>query len=894
MKKSLLFCLFCVVVSVLVSNRLLGNAHAQNLQIENNEIRITAEFAKLPLNKVLRFIQKEYGFSFAYDGKALKNVIITASFNDASITEVLDEICLKHQIAYQNIDGTYVFYEGRESINPVAVQPKKINFTLEGRVLDLNTREPLPFANVREAIETLGSASNVEGYFTLREVSNDTALIVVSYIGYRSGEIRLHPDSAMNEVTVLLKRDFGLLPEVTVFPEATQSIVEGEFPGMSSLNMATLEVLPNIGETDIVRAFQLLPGISGTTESNAEFHVRGGASDENLILLDGFTLYHVDHFYGLFSGFNSNSIKNARIHKGVLSAEFGGRGSAVLELTAKNGNLLRPNTQIDLGLMSFSALIESPILANQASMMLSFRRSFSDILFSPLYQSLFSNIYQRSVQSINQAQVDPFSDNPPSFYFYDLHFKVGFETKNKDRFALSFYSGEDQLDLSYEDLTEDGRLGIQYNDQSDWGNIGVSGKWSRQWNPAHFTNATLGFSSFQSELFGFDVQDNRFIGFVDTLFFDRNTRLDDATLRLDHTWAQVNHEVKMGLHWSNYDISNSSLNQAESTLVESESANFIALYAQDTWRPNEAWEVLGGMRLNSYSKRDGPSLNPRLLAKWMCKKRWALHAGIGVNEQVIRRVQRQNLFFNTADVWALANNENGLPVLRSRQINSGVAWRKDQWKVQADFFWVMKNGVIEDVMLLNGLTAPLSNQNYLTGTGNTYGAELLLKKEQGKHSGWLAYTFTYNLNDFNLPSEDLIPSLFNQLHEFKAIYLFRKGPWKAAATWVYGSGIPTTDYLGNYQVELLPNQSTNWPGFGALLGSRLPAYHRLDLSGDYGFSWRGTNVFLGLSVFNVYDRLNVRDQQFYVTGVSQNGLNVELSQLAYLGFTPSLQISVKW
>ena len=305
MKKSLLVGLFCVMVSALVSNQLLGNSFVQDLQTENNEKRITAEFTKLPLNKVLRSIQKEFGYSFAYDGKALKNVIITASFDSASITEVLDELCLKNQIEYQNVDGTYVLYESRESTNPIAVQPKRINFPLEGRVLDLNTREPLPFANVRETNESLGSATNVEGYFTLREVSSDTALIVVSYIGYRSQEIRLHPDSAMNSLKVYLKRDFGLLPAVTVFPEATQSIVEGEMPGISSLNMATLDVLPNIGETDIVRAFQLLPGISGTTESNADFHVRGGASDENLILLDGFTLYHVDHFYGLFSGFNS-------------------------------------------------------------------------------------------------------------------------------------------------------------------------------------------------------------------------------------------------------------------------------------------------------------------------------------------------------------------------------------------------------------------------------------------------------------------------------------------------------------------------------------------------------------------------------------------------------------
>ncbi len=862
--------------------------------LQEDSTRISASFDEVPLHRVLKTIQKDFNYSFAYDGKALKQFIVTARFTKASINEVLDELCYSRGLNYENVDGTFVIFKQERVTAHTKVSPTRTNFTVEGRILDASSLEPLPFANVREKGEQMGASSNLEGYFQLFNVSSDTAEMVISYIGYQTQIYRFQPSDEKKPIQVLLNKDEGLLPEVTVLSKLGEVMSTGELPGIYSLNMSVMEMLPNIGEQDVVRSFQLLPGISATTESSAEFHVRGGASDENLIMLDGFTLYHVDHFYGLFSGFNSNSIKNARIHKGVLSSEYGGRGSAVLELTAKNGNLLRPNTRVDLSLMSFSALIESPILAKQASMMLSFRRSFSDVVFSPLYQSLFNNVYERSIQSNNQASVDPFSETPPRFYFYDLHFKVGFETSQKDRFALSFFSGQDQLDLSYEDLSSDLRLRVQYNDLSEWGNLGVSGKWSRQWRPDHFTNATLGYSSYQSSLFGFDVQDNRFIGFVDTVFFDRNTRLDDATFRLDHTWNQEHHEVKAGGHFTNYSIDNQSLNEGRSAAGQEGSAQLFSLYVQDTWKKNERFEVLGGWRLNAYSRRDGMSINPRLLVKWMPKKTWQWRVGIGVNEQFIRRVQRQNLLLNTADLWTLASGDEGVPSLRSRQITGGVSWMKSPWTLTLDGFWVMKEGVVEDVQLLNGLTPPLSNQDYLFGDGMVLGGELLLKRELGKHSAWLGYTLSYNQNDFQLPAEDLIPARFLETHELKAVYLFRSGPWKASAIWVYGSGIPTTNYLGNYDVNLLPNQTSNWAGFGALLGDRLPAYHRLDLSLDYAFSIGGANVFAGLSCFNVYDRLNVRDQQFYVSGLTQDGLSVELSQLAYLGFTPSIQISVQW
>lgn len=855
---------------------------------------ISASFEDVPLNKVLRSLQKEFGYSFAYDGKALKSFLISAVFESASITEVLDELCYPRGLNYEDVEGTFVIFRQERTITQSRTSPTRTNFTFEGRILDANSLEPLPFANVREKGEQMGASSNVEGYFQLFNVSSDTAQIVISYIGYQTKNYRFKAGDENGPIQILLNRDEGLLPEVTVLSDLGEVMSRGELPGVYSLNMSVMEVLPNIGENDVVRSFQLLPGISATTESSAEFHVRGGASDENLLLLDGFTLYHVDHFYGLFSGFNSNSIKNARIHKGVLSAEYGGRGSAVLELTAKNGNLLRPNTRVDLSLMSVSALIESPILDQQASMMLSFRRSFSDVVFSPLYQSLFNNVYERSIQSSDRSSVDPFNETPPSFYFYDLHFKVGFETSQRDRFALSFFSGQDQLDLSYEDLSSDSRLRVQYNDLSEWGNLGVSGKWSRQWRPDHFTNATLGYSSYQSALFGFDVQDNRFIGFVDTVFFDRNTRLDDATFRLDHTWNQEHHELKAGFHLTNYSIDNQSLNEGISGVGQEGSAQLFSLYGQDTWKKNEHFEVLGGWRLNAYSRRQGMSINPRLLVKWMPKKNWEWRAGLGVNEQFIRRVQRQNLLLNTADQWTLASGDEGVPSLRSRQITGGFSWSKAAWKLELDGFWVMKEGVVEDVQLLNGLTPPLSNQDYLFGEGMVLGGELLLKRERGRHNAWLAYTLSYNQNDFQLPADDFIPARFLETHELKAVYLFRSGPWKASAIWVYGSGIPTTNYLGNYDVNLLPNQTSNWPGFGAVLGDRLPAYHRLDLSVDYAFSLRGANVFAGLSCFNVYDRLNVRDQQFYVSGLTQDGLSVELSQLAYLGFTPSIQISVQW
>jgi len=203
-----------------------------------------------------------------------------------------------------------------------------------------------------------------------------------------------------------------------------------------------------------------------------------GASDENLVLYDGFTIYYLDHFYGVFLAFNANSIKNVRLHRGVYEPKFGGRASSILEITGKQGNLNETNVKLNLNFMSAGLHLESPILGERASMMLSMRRSYTDLVFSAPYRQLFNGVYNNSVLPSQSTEVNAFGgDEQPDFHFYDITAKVGFTTESEDRFSLSVYSGRDDLSIGYEEKTIDGRFEIEYNDRSSWGNTGAGLNW---------------------------------------------------------------------------------------------------------------------------------------------------------------------------------------------------------------------------------------------------------------------------------------------------------------------------------------------------------------------------------------------------------------------------------
>ncbi len=278
-----------------------------------------------------------------------------------------------------------------------------------------------------------------------------------------------------------------------------QWLKASEQVSMLKMTPSKLATLPSLGERDIFRSFQLMPGISAANEHNSGLYVRGGTPDQALTLYDGFTVYNVDHLYGFFSAFNSNSIKDVQLYKGVFDAKYGGRLSSVVEITGKDGNNRRFNAGGDLSLLSANIWLEKPF-SEKFTTIITARRSWK----GPLYQKIFDRFSGEEDDTQNTPFGGQFGNAQVSSYFYDINAKATWKPNEKDVFSLSFYNGADKLDNSITPQLPSGfgggggRLRLGITDLTNWGNTGASLKWSRKWNERLYANTLVSYSNYFS------------------------------------------------------------------------------------------------------------------------------------------------------------------------------------------------------------------------------------------------------------------------------------------------------------------------------------------------------------------------------------------------------------
>ncbi len=317
--------------------------------------------------------------------------------------------------------------------------------------------------------------------------------------------IKLNLDIAKNSLDIALLRSEIYLEKISVTAEKEKIFrVNPNAVSSVSISPKLIEKLPNFGEVDIMRAFQLLPGISGSNETSAGLYVRGGTPDQNLILFDGMSIYHVDHFYGFFSAFNANSIDDVELYKGGFPAEFGGRTSSVLDIKGKPADMQNFNLGGSLSLLSVNAFTEIPIVKDKLSLQISFRRSYTDVIKSGLYNNIF-DMYNDSEDETSLGggpggrggrQMETFE---PSFYFYDLNSKLSFKPTKKDLFTFSFYNGKDNLDNSRsQTFGTNSENSTEIKDIVEWGNIGTSTGWQRNWTDKFMSDLSVSYSNYFS------------------------------------------------------------------------------------------------------------------------------------------------------------------------------------------------------------------------------------------------------------------------------------------------------------------------------------------------------------------------------------------------------------
>ena len=777
---------------------------------------------------------------------------------------------------------------------------------LTGTVRDSLNNETLPNAVVSLVGESLRTLTDEFGRFTLVNVTAGEHTIRVEFLGYAPFEM-LVTGSEAAAVTILMSPQAIGIEGVTV--ETSTDIVQAtDEISTVTLSPRNLVKLPSLGETDIFRALQLLPGVSGTNDATSGLFIRGGTPDENLVLLDGMTVDHVDHFFGVFSAFNSDAIKDVRLHKGGFPAEFGGRTSSVVEMIGKSGDNENYNMSGGMNLLSGRALTEVP-LGGKGSWLVSARRSYTDIIRTGLYNNIFSTLEGADEEAGPTAPTfggggrgggpgggrggfGNFQQQSiqPDFSFYDVNSKLTFTPTDGDVLALSVYAGEDKLDESAlgQDIT--GRNGQTRTtpdrvDVSNWGNRGASGRWSRAWSGRFTSDALVAYSEYFSKA-SLDVASARF-----ARGFRENNQVTDFTARVDNSWRlSQGSDVRFGLQTTrsdvSYDFQQLQGDSVRGGLNLGGEGTLSSAYAQHRWLPSDRVEITLGLRTSTYDQTSDLYWEPRASAQFRVNDRVRIKGAWGRYHQFVKRVENEDVLEGSRDFWVLAGDDLDPSFAEHRII--GVSYDNPDWLFDVEAYDKALDGVSQFSTRLRRTPNQTLDDLFFSGVGHARGVEVLVQKKRGQLTGWVGYTLSeveYELADFN--NGNSFPASHDQLSEFKSVVMYQAGPWSLSSTWVYGSGKPYTIPEAQYPIELLDGRTLTYIHVGEKNGQRLPAYHRLDVAASRRFETATLFYELNLSLFNVYGRNNIWYRQFDLSEVP-----ILVTDITTLGFTPSIGLRV--
>ncbi|MEM1121580.1 MAG: TonB-dependent receptor, partial [Bacteroidota bacterium] len=716
------------------------------------------------------------------------------------------------------------------------------------------------------------------------------------FIGYAPLDVPIPAGSTdISDLAILLSSGV-LLDEVVVSGKSYKVMNASEGISTVQVSPAQLALLPNVGEVDIFRSLQLLPGVSGSNESSSGLYVRGGTPDQNLVLLDGMTVYNVDHFFGFFSAFNADEVKDVQLFKGAFPAKYGGRLSSVVDLTGKTGDPNKFHGNFGVNLLNAKASVQIPLF-KKGSLTLSGRRSYTDLIQSALYDKIFGVFSQTE----NPPDIEGLEINTvePDFYFFDSNTKLSFNPTDKDVIAFSFYAGADHLvefnDVSLPRFNGAVQIDLDIDEKSDWGNTGLSGKWSRQWNPKLYTNLVAASSNYFSEYNrNLDIQvtlverDSVVLAQNILTFEDNDVR--DLTLRLDNEY-QLNskHKLEFGFWGTLAEVDYKFVRDDTLTILNlQQAAKYGALYLSDTWSPSPKLSLNAGIRATYYDLSDDIYWAPRFSFQYNLTDNIKLKGGYGKHFQFVNRIVNENVTEGSRDFWLLADDDL-VKVSSADHFVLGAAYETDGYIFDVEAYRKNLDHLADFSLRFQRNDIDL-NQLFFLGSGYAEGIEFLMQKKSGAYTGWVTYTLARVRNDFpELNNGFEFSALHDQRHEFKTVHSYEWGNYRLAATFVYASGKPFTEPAGQYSIELLDGRINNYISVGAKNGSRLPAYHRLDFSAHYLVETGKYDIDIGLSIFNFYNRRNVWYREYDFTETPPI-----ISEIRYLGATPNISAEIRF
>lgn len=775
------------------------------------------------------------------------------------------------------------------------------DFTLSGVITDDTNGESLSDVKIVVPAINKGTYSSADGFYTLTLPEGEYE-IEFRFIGYKTikKSITLNKSKKLN---ISLKADENTqdFDEVTVRGEGRDENVKGTQVGTVKLEMDEIKTLPAfLGEVDVIKTLQLMPGVQSASEGTQGFYVRGGGPDQNLVLLDGTHVYNASHLFGFFSVFNVDAIKDVELIKAGIPAKYGGRLSSVLNVNTNNGNNKRFGVTGGIGLISSRLTVEGPIVKDKGSFLLSGRRTYLDVVSKPFI-----------------PEGGNFSGT--SYYFYDLNLKLNYKISDKDKIYISGYYGKD--DFTFSTDSED------FSVDMPWGNAVASIRWSHLFSDKFFVNTKASFTDYSFA----------FISSQDEFQFGLNSGIRDYGGSVEFTYLpNPRHRINFGVDYLYHILTpvSVSANQEDTEFDVGEGQDIFghesAIFLSDEFNITENWSIHGGLRFSMYHHvgpftrfeddvvgvsdssttyspgeviADYNFLEPRISTRYLIDDKSSVKLGWNRNAQYIHLANLSAVSLPT-DIWYPTSDvlkpqygwQGSLGYFRNFQENT--------YETSVEVYYKEMNNLVafkEGVLPQDN--AQSNTDNLLTqGEGYSYGVEFFIKKSLGDFTGWIGYTLSKTERRFeDIMDNKYFPAKYDRRHDLSVVASYELSDrWTFGASFVYATGnsitLPMTWYIHNGDLQF---------EFEDRNASRMPPYHRLDLSvtwfdkpnkiiyneetGEEETKKKRFRHNFNLSVYNVYSRQNpfflfVQDNG----SAAQNTFQLSVQQVSLFPILPSI------
>ena len=838
------------------------------LQFQNRE---------LSLGQALKTVTGQTGIEFSYvETLFLKGHTITLDKDVYALSEFLDFVFKPLDVGWTRKNDLIILSKEASG--------RKKKVTVSGFLIDKESGERLIGGHVIDLSKTQGVTTNSYGFYSLT-FQGYPQKISYSYVGYQPEALELfnHNDTSIN---VMLSLQPEVLEEVLV--NGAVPIYEKNQMSNFTLKKNEIKAAPAfMGEVDILKTIQFLPGIQSGFEGSSGIYVRGGGPDQNLILLDGVPVYNASHLFGFFSVFNADAIQSVDLIKGGFPARYGGRLSSVIDIHTKEGNMNEFHGEGAIGNVAAKITVEGPLNKGKTSYMLSGRRTFLDLFTVPLAKLANSNrIF--------------------SYHFEDFNGKVNHIFSDKDRVFLSAYIGRDKFRDDNNRISDLGNVTEDLSEKTDlsWGNITTAVRWNHVYSPKLFGNLTTTFSRYEFNL-STEVDIKNDTGGTIENIFRRNeykSSIRDWAAKLDFDYLpSSNHHVRFGasviLHQFEPGTSRFQSHLATDTTFGSSpvSTKEFYTYVEDDIKVSDNFSLNAGIHVSGSQAENTfyTSFQPRISTNYQITDLFSVKASFSRMAQYIHLLVNSGVGLPT-DLWVPVT-ANVKPQ-RSDQVALGIATEvAGHFELTVEGYYKWMSGLIAYKDGAGFLDVDDAWEDKIeTGDGYSYGVEFFLQKRFGKTTGWLGYTWSKNIRDFdNLNFGKKFYYRYDRRHDISLTLNHKLKPQiDLGLVWVYGTGFPVTLPTSTYQrsgghITGKIAETAFIKSFPGRNSTRTKDYHRLDLSVSFSKKkkWGERKWVAGL--YNAYAHLNP-------TFVEYDEEKEEFVQLSLFPFIPSISYQFKF